>query len=153
MCRKYIAMLVPAVFATTVLASTAAFATKVNISGTWSRSQIKKDCDAVGGAYADLGKNGYLCDNGGNHVSCNNRGKCTGYNPRQSHPPHTIGGILRPPSAGIKSSGGNAPPKGHHHPVKVSGFKPPSGVKTTGGNNNRPITITRTEEHHSGGHK
>ena len=155
--RKCIAMLIPAVFVAALVVSTSASARHVvTLSGTYSRGQVKKDCDAAGGAYIDSGGAGYACfsqSGNGNVVDCNNRGKCTGSIPRQSHPPHTIGEILRPPSAGIKSSGGNAPPKGHHHPVKVSGFKPPSGVKTTGGNNNRPITITRTEEHHSGGHK
>jgi hypothetical protein len=150
---KCIATIVPAVIAAAVLAPTGAFATKISISGTWSRSQIKKDCNAVGGAYLDLGKNGYLCDKSGNHVSCNNRGKCTGYNPRQGNPSHTIGGILRSPSAGIKSSGGGTPPNGHRHPVKFSGFRPPSGVKTTGGKAITPVTVGRTQEHHSGGHK
>lgn len=58
-------------------------------------------------------------------------------------------GAIHPPSAGVKSTGGNAPPNGHRHPVNISGFKPPSGVKTTGGNSG-PV-IYRTEAHHSGG--
>ncbi|MGH6678571.1 MAG: hypothetical protein ACREDL_06475 [Bradyrhizobium sp.] len=64
-------------------------------------------------------------------------------------PPRTLGGILHPPSAGNKYSGGT-PPKGHRSPVRFGGFKPPSGVKTMGGG--QPVTIMRTNEHHGGRH-
>jgi hypothetical protein len=155
--RKYIAMLVPAVFVASLVVSTSASARHiVTLSGTYSRSQVKKDCDAAGGAYIDSGGAGYACfsqSGNGNVVDCKNSGKCTGSIPRKGNPSHTLGGILRPPSAGIRSTGNNAPPKHHHHPVKFSGYKPPSGVKTMGGNKNKPVTITHNEEHHSGGHK
>jgi hypothetical protein len=159
--RKYIAMLVPAVFVAAVLASADAYAYhKVSIGGTVSRARLLKDCNAVGGLCGNCkGTSGdYSCTNTGNPggetiVQCNSGGECNGYIPRESHPSHTLGGILRPPSAGIRSTGNNAPPKHHHHPVKFSGYKPSSGVKTMGGNKNKPVTITHNEEHHSGGHK
>lgn len=135
---------------------TIASATRVSISGTWSRSQIKKDCDAAGGVCGNCqGKSGqYECElsPGGGSVHCTARGKCTGYVPRQRNPPHTLGGILHPPFGGVKSSGSNPPPKGYRRPARITGFKPPSGVKTMGGKST-PATITRHEEHHSGGHK
>ncbi|MGH7153704.1 MAG: hypothetical protein ACREF3_07215 [Acetobacteraceae bacterium] len=133
---------------------TVASATRVSISGTWSRSQIKKDCDAAGGVCGNCqGKSGrYECElsPGGGSVYCTARGKCTGYVPRQRNPPHTLGGILHPPS-GIKTTGGGAAPQqGKGRPVNVGGVTPAhGGVKTTGGNT--PITIMRHEEHHSGG--
>ena len=65
-------------------------------------------------------------------------------------PPHRGPVAPRPPLGGVKDPGGSAPPSGHRPPVKVGGFKPPSGVKTTGGNS-APATIERSEEHHSGG--
>lgn len=155
--KNYIAVLVPAVFVAAFAVSPSASARHVvTLSGTYSRSQVKKDCDAAGGAYIDSGGAGYACfsqSGNGNVVNCNNRGKCTGSIPRQGKPPRTIGGILHPPSAGLKSSGGNVPPKAHTHPVKITGFRPPSGVKTTGGGNAAPVTISRSQEHHSGGHK
>lgn len=145
-------MIVPALVAVAVLVSTGAFAKRVSISGTWSRSQIKKDCDSVGGSYVDDGKNGYSCVSLGTDVTCTNRGKCTGWVPHQRNPPRTIGGILHPPS-GVKTTGGDAPwTGGDHHPVKINGFKPPSGVKTMGGRET-PV-IEHVEAHHfGGGHK
>jgi hypothetical protein len=155
--RKCIAVLVPAVFVAALVVSTSASARQiVTLSGTHSRGEVKKDCDASGGAYISFHDGSYSCysqSGNGNVVDCNKRGKCTGSIPRQSKPSHTIGGILHPPS-GVKTTGGNAPWKGgHHHPVKVSGYKPPSRVKTMGGNNHKPVTIMHNEEHHSGGHK
>lgn len=58
-------------------------------------------------------------------------------------------GGFRPPS-GVKTTGGNAPPSGHRPPVKIIGFRPPSGVKTLGGNST-PITIQHSAGQHSGG--
>lgn len=156
MYKKSVAIIVPALFAAAVLVSSNAAATKINISGTWSRSQIKKDCDSVGGSCDNCsGKSGpYSCSNlnNNNTVYCNSGGKCIGWIPRKSNPPHTLSGVLHTPSGGIKSSGGNAPPQGHRPPVKITGFRPPSGVKTTGGNNGAG-TIMRHEEHHFGGHR
>jgi hypothetical protein len=68
-------------------------------------------------------------------------------------PPHRGPVVPRPPHGGVKYPGGNAPPKGHHPPVHVGGLKPPSGVKTTGGNSGPPVTISRTAGHRSGGHR
>lgn len=59
-----------------------------------------------------------------------------------------VRGRLHQPS-GLSASGGNAPPKGHRPPVKITGFKPQSGIKTTGGNGG-PV-IYRNEAHHFGG--
>src|SRR6185437_2895473 len=49
---------------------------------------------------------------------------------RRRKPPHTIGGILHSPSAGIKTSGGILPSNGHRHPAKFNDLRPPSGTKT-----------------------
>lgn len=67
-------------------------------------------------------------------------------------PPHRGPVAPRPPHGGVKNPGGNAPPSGHRPPVRFGGFKPPMGVKTTGGNG-APVTIQRSEGHHSGGGK
>ena len=159
MCKKSIAIIVPALFAAVVLLSTTAAAYhKVSIGGSVGRGQLLKDCNAVGGlcggCKATTGT--YSCTNTGNPggetiVTCTSGGKCTGYVPRQSKPPHTIGGILHPPS-GIKSSGGETPPRSRHRPVNISAFRPPLRIKMTGGNNT-PVTIGRHEAHHSGGHR
>ena len=157
--KKSIAIIVPALFAAAVLVSTNASAYhKVSIGGPVSRGQLLKDCNAVGGLCGNCKgqSGGYSCTNPNNPggetvVQCTSGGKCTGYIPRKGNPPHTIGGILHPPSGGVKSSGGNQPPNGHPHPVKVRSFRPPSGVKTTGGNSGPPAPIMRTAGHHSGG--
>lgn len=155
MYKKSVAIIVPAVLAATMLVTTNASAKPVTLSGTFSRSQVKKDCAAVsGGHFGSYSDGSYSCVNvnNGNSVHCTGKGKCYGNVVRQGKPPHTIGAILRPPSAGIKSSGANAPPKGHRLPVKISGFRPPSGAKTTGSNNGAAM-IMRHEEHHFGGHR
>lgn len=156
--KKSIAVIVPALFAAAVFLSTDASATRVTISGTVSRTQLKKDCDAVGGACGNCSgtTGGYSCINigpggKGQTVTCSAGGKCTGVTRRRSNPSHTIGGFLHPPSAGIKSSGGTAPPRSRHRPVSISAFRPPSRMKTTGGNNTT-VTIGH-DEHHSGGHR
>jgi|SRR5579884_3406024 len=59
----------------------------------------------------------------------------------------------RPPHGGVEYPGGNAPPSGTRPPVHVGGLKPPSGVKTTGGNSGPPVTISRTVGARSGGHR
>jgi hypothetical protein len=146
---KCIAVTVPALFVSIVAATDASARHVFTLSGTYSRSQVKKDCDAAGGAY-QIDGGGYFCVNpsNGNSVNCNNRGKCTGSIPRQSKPPRTIGGILHPPSAALRSSGNSAPPQGHRPPARVGGFKTPSGV----GRNRQPIITMRGEAHYSGGH-
>lgn len=65
-------------------------------------------------------------------------------------PPHRGPVTPRPPHGGAKNPGGGTPPSGHRHPVRIKGFKPPSGVKTTGGNS-APVTIGRHADHPSGG--
>jgi hypothetical protein len=122
------------------LACNAAWATRVTINGTYSRAQVKKDCDAVGGSCDNCsGKSGgYSCSNlnNNNTVYCLSNGRCTGWIPRRSHPPHTLSGILRAPS-GVKTIGrvtkhGVRPVKagdlkarhlGHGRVVKTAGFK------------------------------
>ncbi len=160
--KKFVALVVPALLVAGIFLSTDAFATRVSISGTVSRSQLKKDCDSVGGACGNCNgtKGGYSCVNigpggTGQTVTCTAGGKCTGVyrqGPHQGVPTHTIGGILHAPSAGIKSSGNNAPPQGHRPPVKMTGFSPSSGIKTMGGGN-QPAPIERAESHHFGGHR
>lgn len=66
-------------------------------------------------------------------------------------PPHRGPVTPRPPRSGGKYPSGNAPPSGHRPPVRVDGFKPPSGRKTTGSNSGPPAPIMRTAGHHSGG--
>lgn len=148
-----IAMAVPALFAA-IIVSTSASARQIStLSGTISRSQVKKDCSANGGAYIDWGKNGYSCystSGNGNVVDCNNRGKCTGSVPRQSKPSHTISGIPHPPSAGIKSPA--SAPNDNWHPAQSAGFKRPASGDTLGGNR-QPALIMRNEGQHSGGHR
>jgi hypothetical protein len=149
-----VTIVAPALFAAAVMVSTGACARQiVTLSGTHSRGEVKKDCNASGGAYISFHDGSYSCysqSGNGNVVDCNKSGKCTGSIPRQNKPPRTIGGILQPPS-GVKTTGGDTTwTGGHHHPVKISGFKPPSGIKTTGGSD-KPVTTTHAEEHHSGG--
>lgn len=156
--KKSAAVVVPALFVAAILVSTSASAYhKVSIGGTVSRGQLLKDCDAVGGLCGNCkGTTGaYSCTNTNNpggetSVNCTSGGKCTGYVPRKSSPSHTIGGILHSP-VGIKSSGSETPPRSRHRPVSISAFKPPSRMKTTGGNNTT-VTIGHVE-HHSGGHR
>lgn len=149
MSKTCIALAVSALLATIVVPTSASARHVFTLSGTYSRSQVKKDCDAVGGVYqSDSG--GYFCasTSNGNSVNCNNRGKCTGSIPRQGRPPRTLGGLLHPPSAGVRSSGNSAPPNRHGVPVKFSGFKAPSGA----GGNRQPTIIMHSEGHYSGGH-
>jgi hypothetical protein len=54
---------------------------------------------------------------------------------------------------GVNSSGGNAPPNGHRHPVMVGGFISPPGIKTTGGNNGAGLIMRHEEHHFGGGHR
>lgn len=151
--KKSIAMAVPALFVAIVVSTGASARHISTLNGTFSRSQVKKDCSANGGAYIDWGKNGYSCystSGNGNVVDCNNRGKCTGSIPRQSKPSHTIGGISHPPSAGIKSLG--IAPNGPWRPARSTGFRRPASEETSG-NNRQPVLIMRNEGHHSGGNR
>jgi len=118
------------------------------LSGTYSRAQVKKDCDAVGGVYQS-DKGGYFCGSvtNGNSVNCNNRGKCTGSIPRQGRPRRTISGILHSPSGSLRSSGNGTQPNFHRAPAGFRGFKAPSSV----GSNSQPTTIMRSASHYSGG--
>ena len=110
------------------LACNAVWATRVTIKGTYSRAQVKKDCDAVGGSCDNCtGKSGgYSCSNlnNNNTVYCLSNGRCTGWIPGRSRPPHTLGGILQAPT-GVKTTGGVAGGRhqGHGRVIKAGGFK------------------------------
>lgn len=61
-----------------------AFAEQHVLSGTHSKEEINKACDAVGGTQVQgAGGKGYGCFNGdkGTMVACNDGGVCTGYTP------------------------------------------------------------------------
>jgi len=61
-----------------------AFAETHAISGTHSKAEIDKACDAVGGTHVQgEGGKGYGCFNGdkGTMVACSDNGVCTGYTP------------------------------------------------------------------------
>jgi hypothetical protein len=162
MYKKSVAIIAPALFAAAMFLSTDAFATKVSISGTWSRSQIKKDCEANSkGSYQTFSDGSYGCvANNGNAVDCKS-GKCTGFIPRQSKPPHTIGGILHLPS-GVKTTGGaNGRRLGHGRVVKTSGLKTKtidrtregptdSGGKGLASYRSTGTTFPKGDEHHEG---
>ena len=66
-------------------ANSASFAKTVSISGTHSKADIQKACDALpDGVPVSGGKgNGYGCVNTkkGTMVACNDKGECTGYVP------------------------------------------------------------------------
>lgn len=134
---KSIAIIGTALLAAAILAPGNAFATKViNIGGTYSHAQIKKDCDAAGGVYDDNGSRGCLCIGDKATISCNGRGKCTGtIDSSRRKPPHTIGGILRSPAgkSGIGKVGGiklTPAPRGYHLPAHVGGQFAPGGGKS-----------------------
>ncbi len=157
MYKKSVAIIFSAALALTMLVTTDASAKPVTLSGTFSRSQVKKDCAAVsGGHFGSYSDGSYSCVNvnNGNSVHCTGRGKCYGSVARRGKPPHTIGGILHSPSTGVKSSGNNPPsPSGHRRPAKFNGVRPLSGTKAMGGRNSQPVTVMRSEGHHFGGHK
>lgn len=132
------------VFLLSVLAASCLFADGASADHTESVSVsvAVAFCQGHGG-----GTQCHFCHYGHCHtVWCNSDG-C--HNRVSTRVAHSHGGAPRSPSAG-KASGGNPPPKGRHRPVRITGYKPPSGVKTTGGNS-APVTIQRREEHHSGG--
>jgi hypothetical protein len=148
--KSCIAIAVPALFVAIAVPTSASARHIITLSGTYSRSQVKKDCDAVGGVYQS-DSSGYFCasTSNGNSVNCNNRGKCTGSIPRQSRPSRTIGGILHPPSAGLSSSANDGAPNGHRPPVKFGGFRAPSAASGDA----QPMTMMHSEVHYSGGHR
>lgn len=140
--RISITTIIAALFAATALASSAAIAKPIRTT-TISTQSAEAFCHGHGG-----GTNCVFCHRDHCHVISCNGPYCTN---TVSFRRITHGG--GPANGGVKTTGGNAPPNNHIHPVRITGYKPPSGAKTTGGNNFAPVTITRSEEHHSGGHK
>lgn len=142
----------------------------VKLHGTHSRQEIANACDTAGGSAFGVGGNSgsYGCDTGKGAVYCSSDGKCIGIcqacGTRQAGK-HGIRDVLIRPHTGIKTSGGNARPKGHHHPVKI-GVKPPrhhrhpvnvgglrapsAGLKQPDGGHSSGV-ILRTS-HHSASH-
>ena len=169
MYKKSVATVVPALFAAAVLASTSAYAYhKVSIGGTVSRGELLKDCEAIGGACGNCrGTTGdYSCTNTNTpagqetNVICSSGGKCNGYVPRQSNPPHTISGILHPPS-GVKTTGGAKSPKHGMRPIKVGPSKAgiyrshptDSGGKGLAGSRSAGPSFPKSAEHHESMHR
>jgi hypothetical protein len=77
-------------------------AEKVSISGRHTRAEIAQKCAAVGGDAigVDNSSGDYSCFNPhkGTSVSCDEKGKCTGYVPRRSGiSPRSIDDVLRRP--------------------------------------------------------
>ncbi len=145
--KKSAAIAVSLLFAGAVLASDNAVAKPVRTT-TISTESAEAFCHDHGG-----GTNCVFCHWGHCHVISCSQGSggqtfCT--NTVTFRAANRIG--ARPPAAGIKSFGGNAPPQGHRSPVKISGFNPPSGIKTLGGSG-QTVPIERAESHHSGGHR
>lgn len=133
----------------------------VDLSGTHSKAQLKKDCD---GRYVE-GKGEYGCandcdgTNSGCGVFCSEKTqKCHGWVPGRTLPPRTLGGILHPPLGGFKS-GGNEPPRHHRYPVNVGGLRAPfGGMKKSGGSSHPVIYRSHGPQHagnvhHSGGER
>lgn len=116
-------------FGALVFAWDGAFATKVSISGTHSREEIKSTCLKAGGEYGEE-KGGYGCINSCGSgkqsvcgVECTGNGKCSGTVPRAGRAPYTLGGILYATS-GVKTAGGvNGRRLGHGRVVKTSGLQ------------------------------
>lgn len=115
------------------LACDQALARRITLSGTHGKQEVKAAC----GKFYHEDSGGYGCAtncHGGMGtdcaVGCQNNGKCYGQVPLRGRSSPTLGGILHPPLAGVKSSGGNAPPKTHRHPVNVGAANPPTKVKT-----------------------
>ena len=76
-------------------------AKKVSISGTHSRAEIAQKCDAVGGVKNNTGgtSGSYGCENldKGTSVTCNEKGKCTGWVPSKGGGVPSIDDVLRRP--------------------------------------------------------
>ena len=64
-------------FSAFAFAAAPALAGKVQISGTHSREEIKRTCDANGGLF-DSGKTSYVRIGPKGEVTCNNAGQCVG---------------------------------------------------------------------------
>ena len=64
-------------FCALVFAAAPALAGTVKISGTHSREEIKRTCDANGGTF-DSGPKSYICVGVKGTVLCQNNGQCTG---------------------------------------------------------------------------
>ena len=132
------------------------------LSGHYTKAQVKKDCDSAGGTYGEGAGGSYGCDApNGNSVICGGStcyGNCGWKNPDCAFRRQGVSGILhhRPPSAGIKSSGGNAPPKHRRRPVNVRGLRmPAAGMKQPDGGHSEIIprrAAGRQVVHHSGQH-
>jgi hypothetical protein len=159
-------------------ASNQAFARLVSISGTHGKSEIRSACGKAGGVYSeDPGGYGCTtnCSGGQCTVGCKNNGKCNGSVPGRTQPSHTLNGILRAPSAGVKATGGNASPKGQHRSPAVHGvktkaahqhstgptnpnspgggtgpFAPPNHRRTSGGTSNPKPMLHSASDHQSG---
>lgn len=137
-------IIIPALFAIAILGSGPADAKPVRTT-TISGQSAEAFCHGHGG-----GNNCIFCHRDHCHViSCDkgSGGKTFCTNTVSFRKAGRGGG--RGPVAGLKPPGRNAPPNGYHHPVKVTGFGPPSGVKTMGGDSG-PV-IGRVEMHHFGG--
>jgi hypothetical protein len=99
--------------------STAAWADRVILSGTYSQTDILKSCVAAGGSYSS-GPGAYGCSTDKGSVTCNTAGKCYGScdscgKPAIARKGHTIFGVL---SGTTLKAGPNAP-------TKPTRFKPP----------------------------
>jgi hypothetical protein len=132
----------------------------IQLRGKFSEATVKKDCDNANPGSYHSDSNTYGCfGKTGNAVICSHKtNTCTGY-VYSRIPKRTLGGILRPPYAGNKLSGGTTPTKGHRHPVKVGVYKSHSkGMKQGNGNGHSVILRSSTSQHannahHSGGSK
>lgn len=66
------------------LSATSSFATKVSISGTHGKTEIKSTCKRIGGTYYSKSTGDYGCisKEHGTSVKCGADGKCTGSVPQ-----------------------------------------------------------------------
>ena len=72
-----------------------ALAKKVSIGGTHSIGEIKGKCAAIGGLFDTNSSGGYSCANvGKGTVSCDAKGKCTGWVPGRQVPNGGLTGVL-----------------------------------------------------------
>jgi len=144
MLTKSAVVIVPALFAAAILASSRADAKPIRTT-TISGQSAEAFCHGHGGgtdcifchrdhchviSCAEGSGGGKFCTNTVSFRKANGRG-------------------VRPPLTGIASTGAATPPRGHRPPVKIIGFEPPSGVKTMGGHGTP--AIEHFEAHHFGG--
>ena len=99
------------------------------LSGTHSKDEINKACDAVGGTQVQgAGGKGYGCYNGnkGTMVACNDGGVCTGYTPGRIMVPTNLRNFMHlqipgnPVFQADDSPAGNGISKGGASPVAPS---------------------------------